>query len=371
VKMDKYYKMAETMERTAEDKLRPRETNTPKKLGQARSAEREGQHLLRAAKLIRSYIDAVADDNLPESLKKYKSITKDCFLNATKMKHKEVANRFHSYHVDTTEYCYDDGIHKELRELIVITPEDAAKTEQQQQQEIELRRAIDNFRNSNIPGFFPTPPLVLEKINALIDDLAYDVDVLEPSAGLGDIADYIQGQMKDCSIDVCEIRQDLQGILRLKGHNVIGDDFLRQPHLLKKYGLIVMNPPFEKNAGVKHVLHAMKFLAHDGRLIAVLPPNQAEDVTLTLAVNKADFRHYTVELPKNSFNTKDAFRKTSVSVCLLVIDNEEEYIPHKEDDEDMEPVAQVKQSTATPGGVHPIQPILKDSLDSDDSKELN
>ncbi len=347
--MDKYYKMAETMERTAQDKLRPRETNTPKKLGQARSAEREGQHLLRAAKLIRSYIDAVAEDNLPESLKQYKSFTKDAFLDATKMKAKEVANGFHSYLVDTTDYQYNDGVHKDLRDLIVTTPEDAAKTEQQQQ-EIELRRAIDTFRNSKIPGFFPTPPLVLEKINTLIEDVAYDVDVLEPSAGLGDIADYLREQMQDCSIDVIEIRQDLQEILKLKGHNVIGDDFLRQPPQLKQYGLIVMNPPFEKNAGVKHVLQAMKFLAHDGRLIAVLPPNQAEDVTLTLAAKLANFDHYTVELPKNSFNTKDAFRKTGVSVCLLVINNQEEYIPYKEDDEDAEPSVTAKQTTATTGG---------------------
>lgn len=350
MKMDKYYKMAETMERTAQDKLRPRETNTQKKLGQARSAEREGQHLIRAAKLIRSYIDAVAEDNLPESLKQYKSFTKDAFLDATKMKAKEVANGFHSYLVDTTDYQYNDGVHKDLRDLIVTTPEDAAKTEQQQQ-EIELRRAIDTFRNSKIPGFFPTPQSVLENyIGFLIDDLAYDVDVLEPSAGLGDIADYIQKQMQDCSIDVCEIRQDLQEILRIKGHNVIGDDFLRQPPQTKSYGLIVMNPPFEKNAGVKHVMQAMRFLAHDGRLIALLPPSQADAVVESLTKKKANFNHYTMDLPKNSFNTKDAFRKTSVSVCILVINNQEEYIPYKEDDEDAEPSVSAKQTTATTGG---------------------
>jgi type I restriction-modification system DNA methylase subunit len=54
----------------------------------------------------------------------------------------------------------------------------------------------------------------------------------------------------------------------MPGHGVHGC-FLNQAPT-PEYDRVVMNPPFAKQADIKHVMHALKFLKPDGKLVSVM-----------------------------------------------------------------------------------------------------
>jgi hypothetical protein len=123
--------------------------------------------------------------------------------------------------------------------------------------------------------FFPTPTRIASKVWAKLNDLNSTIgQVLDPSAGKGDLLDY--GNKKEnryyggnYGIEgyAIEIDPDLQAILREKGYKVIGSDFLEWDEPIE-FQSIMMNPPF--NNGVHHVLKAWGLLADGGALVALL-----------------------------------------------------------------------------------------------------
>lgn len=122
--------------------------------------------------------------------------------------------------------------------------------------------------------FFPTPPEVVDKMIQVVLPEA-DSSILEPSAGQGHIIQAIQEfqSWAEYGFDAIEIHPVNQGILRKKGINVVGDDFLKWT-TEKRYDYIFMNPPFKegsKNVWIDHIKHAVKFLKEKGELVAVAP----------------------------------------------------------------------------------------------------
>jgi len=122
--------------------------------------------------------------------------------------------------------------------------------------------------------FYPTPKPLIEKMleGVEIGRLSY---ILEPSAGKGDICDYLARRHKNTyynrsklNFDVIEIEPDLQLILKGKEYNLIHDDFLTfQSH--KRYDLLVANFPFSD--GEKHLAHALQMIeANGGQLICLV-----------------------------------------------------------------------------------------------------
>ena len=87
----RFRKMADKLRSDAEDKLRPRDTHTAKKLGQERSAERDGLQFQRAAKVIDAYCDAKDAGRLPPALAGAK-LTKDVFLQSVAFVSVQVQN---------------------------------------------------------------------------------------------------------------------------------------------------------------------------------------------------------------------------------------------------------------------------------------
>ena len=196
---------------------------------------------------------------------------------------------------------------------MVSTPEQEARGAERMR-ELELRRAVDAVRNCDIPGFFPTPTTVIDRMLGLVN-LRDDLVILEPSAGLGDIIHQVKLRY-NCTIDAYETNSSLCNILKLKGYHATQQDFLTvEP--TAKYDLVLMNPPFERKGGVKHVLHAYKFLKPGGGLVAVVPPNQADEIGESLDIKKGS------EIPPRAFANADAFRQTGVNVCIIVIEKVE------------------------------------------------
>jgi predicted RNA methylase len=144
-----------------------------------------------------------------------------------------------------------DGDAAEIMEPILLTGEISAR-----------KSVAQEF------GFFPTPAAVVDEVlqRASIEP---GMLVLEPSAGTGSIAREacIAGGIVDC----IELLPRNIADLRAAGfaHSVIEADFLLiEPEA--KYARIVMNPPFAARADVRHVMHALRFLAPGGRLVAVM-----------------------------------------------------------------------------------------------------
>lgn len=99
--------------------------------------------------------------------------------------------------------------------------------------------------------------------------------VLEPSAGVGHILDAIYRLDPTYPAPVTAFEIDGEHVSALR--RIVWLKSLAQVDFLKVlpasellFDRIIMNPPFAKHADVEHVLHAWKFLAPGGRLVAVM-----------------------------------------------------------------------------------------------------
>jgi len=91
--------------------------------------------------------------------------------------------------------------------------------------ERQIKDAERALIGQKIAGYFPTPqPVVGQMLEAA--DIKPGMSVLEPSAGKGNIADRIRTDSPDSKLSVIERNGDLRGVLELKKHNLVGDDFL-------------------------------------------------------------------------------------------------------------------------------------------------
>ena len=74
-------------------------------------------------------------------------------------------------------------------------------------------------------------------------------------------------------VDCVEVHPERAKLLKTEGlyRQVINVDFLvLQPDPNNLYDRIVMNPPFDRERDVDHVMHALKFLKPDGFLISIM-----------------------------------------------------------------------------------------------------
>lgn len=128
----------------------------------------------------------------------------------------------------------------------------------------EARRFLPH-QLQGIPGFFETPPTVVER---MIEEAGIDpgMSVLEPSAGRGGIADRLPD---DVSISVAEHNHRLRELLSEKGY-APHEDAMAVPGTFDR---VIMNPPFERGQDMEQVRHAYDHnLAEDGRLVAIMAP---------------------------------------------------------------------------------------------------
>lgn len=169
--------------------------------------------------------------------------------------------------------------------------------------------------HKTIPGYFPTPhDLVVDLLDAA--RLPDGVTVLEPSAGKGNIADVLRDE-RYCAVDCIEPNYHLREILKLKGHNIIGEDFLDWNGMAK---YIMMNPPFENMTDAEHLQWAYDHLEDGGIVASIMSPSPH-----TGSTKKAkDFQDWFESVGGEKYDVKDgAFkhgeRQTGVACVIVVI----------------------------------------------------
>lgn len=170
--------------------------------------------------------------------------------------------------------------------------------------------------------FYPTPPDLIEKMLEKTDKRRVHT-ILEPSAGRGDIIEYIKDKgyrydWRNVKIDAIELDPELGMILAGKGYKPIFQDFL-QFKTYQRYDLIIMNPPFSD--GDDHLLHAIKIQRDGGQVVCLLnaetirkPYTNTRKELVTLIEKYSG----TVEYITDAF--KDADRKTTVEIVLVYLD---------------------------------------------------
>jgi len=142
---------------------------------------------------------------------------------------------------------------------------------------------------NNPTAFFPTPLDGIEEMWSFCDEeffkycassesLYGKVQVLEPSGGVGAIADFVKTKGDNVEITIVELLEENQNILKSKGYSPICGSFLDYSIPTEeenKFDFVFMNPPFsvkgDKRAYMTHIDHALKMLRSNGELIAIVP----------------------------------------------------------------------------------------------------
>ena len=178
-------------------------------------------------------------------------------------------------------------------------------------------------------NFYPTPEDLAAKMLSLVD-MSRVKDLLEPSAGKGDLVKVIRKSFykfsneRDygTSIDCIEKDERLASILKGDGERVVYDDFLGF-ETFKRYDLIIMNPPFDN--GALHLLKAIDLMVNGGQIVCLL---NAETLRNPYTNNRTFLARRLEELQAKVTYVEGAFlnaeRKTGVDVAIVYID-----IPNK------------------------------------------
>jgi phospholipid N-methyltransferase len=177
------------------------------------------------------------------------------------------------------------------------------------------------------PDFYPTPALLIEKMIEGIT-LSSLSSILEPSAGKGDICDFIKGRLSyhnDTKFDVIEIDEDLQKILTGKEYRLIGDDFLGF-QTYKQYDLIIANFPFSR--GDEHLQKALSLLEQNGgKLVCLVNAETIRNPFSSLRqVIKKKLEDLNAEITYLADEFKYAERQTEVEAALIKVEVEREHI---------------------------------------------
>lgn len=168
--------------------------------------------------------------------------------------------------------------------------------------------------------FFPTPPAIARRVIDLAE-ITNEMQVLEPSAGRGALVLEVKERAPDAMVSIFELMPDNNKFLRdLKLHACgIGEptDFL-DVKPFDVFDRVVMNPPFGRQADIKHVIHALKFLKPGGLLVSVM----SSSVTFRSNKLTTDFRQlieerggHIEELPEGAFKSSG----TMVNTVIVVI----------------------------------------------------
>ena len=169
-----------------------------------------------------------------------------------------------------------------------------------------------DFQNLFNRDFYPTPHEVIEQMLSL-SDIRGKI-ILEPSAGSGNIVDFLQknGAKK---VIACEINTKLQAIIAGKCELIASDFLTVTPDMISHIDMIVMNPPF--SAEEAHILHAWEIAPEGCEIISLCNSS-------LLSRKYYERREKIRELIDNNGNSqclgevfKTAERQTSVDVSVI------------------------------------------------------
>lgn len=206
-----------------------------------------------------------------------------------------------------------------LRPMAAASSEEAKAFRAKRVGAAEVRKEVETVAKlTYLPDFFPTPRSLVARMMDMAS-VTSCMEVLEPSAGKGDIAK--AARACGANVSCCEVAPALREILHNAGFQLIGSDFLDVP-AQPRFDAVVMNPPFSGMVDVDHVRHAYGFLAPGSRLVAIM----AESAFLRSDRRAQEFRDWLASvdgeserLPSDTFSSAESFRSTGVQTRIVTL----------------------------------------------------
>lgn len=315
----KLYTLANNLQKTIDDKRRPMTQNsTPKRQKEYMSRKLDGDNLERGQRAMRALADAWLRGDVPAILQGLRTKAEIVPL----VRHGIDSSGYYDVH-STGKYADQSPEGKALQALVDNSKSEAdVARDAERDRMARIERMENELRGCDIPGFFPTPRPLIERMFSYAKFEA-GCTVLEPSAGKGDILD----ALKECyptlglgKVSCCEIRPKLREILEAKGHSVVGFDFLEH---VGTYDRIIANPPYEQLQDVDHIQHAYRLLNPGGRLVSLMGASaffrqdrKASEFRTWLDMVSGD--HW--DAGEYAFKGVQAFRQTGVRAKVVVVD---------------------------------------------------
>ena len=193
-------------------------------------------------------------------------------------------------------------------------------------------------------SFYPTPQALCRKLIApLIKTFSGseyfaggDKLILEPSAGKGDIVDFICSincdgyQRKGSARKIYCIERDpsLQYILQGKEYKVIDSDFLSHKSTYP-FDLIIANPPFSN--GDEHFLKMWEVVKDGGEVYCILNAETVRNpyTEKRKLVSRIIDQYGTTEFYDGEFMTTETERKTAVDIVIVRVKKPEAVEPNE------------------------------------------
>lgn len=315
---EKLRKLADTMQKSIDQKLDPgvsHQNLTPRRVAMAGSMRAEARSLQRMQARMRALACLWDTDTVPTVLRDVQS--KVLFETLTTYSSPPRWEGHPMTRAVQSAGLSDEAKYRAARDALLAIDIEVV---QEDPKAVKLRELESDLVGRKLPGFFPTPPDLVKEIIARAN-IGSGMLVLEPSAGKGDLAEAARAAGADVVVECCEYNGTLREILTVRGFKIVANDFLDWFKAEPRYDRIVMNPPFEKGADIRHLWYAYYMLKPRGRLVSVMSsgPFFRQDRAAT------EFRDWlgsvggvSEPLPDGSF--KSAFCPTGVSTRLVVID---------------------------------------------------
>jgi predicted RNA methylase/uncharacterized protein (DUF2147 family) len=261
---DRFRKWADSLEPKIEHAFRDMTQNpTPKRNRELQSRRHDGRNMERTQKALRALADGHEAGTVPQILIDLK--TKD---DVFKLVRKYIDTGKGGYYscIESDDYAETTPAARLLQSMI----DGSAAHRAERDRVLKIQELEAEIKLSKIPGYFPTPAAV---VSVMLDRarLYEGLLVLEPSAGNGNIADAIRADYPAVAVHVYEWNLRFSEILKLKGYAVIGSDFMEATGA-EIFDRVVMNPPFERQQDIDHVLKAFTQLKTGGVLVSVMAP---------------------------------------------------------------------------------------------------
>lgn len=325
---EKFEKMADALEKQIVEKRRPSTQNyTPKRGREEMSRRIEATRLERCQIAMRRLAELYRNGAVNNLLAGFKTKADIALAVSTRLD----STGYYEIH-DTGEFHRTDAQSVALQQLLLPQTDDEKKRRLELDKQAELQRLLNSVRGVDIPGFFPTPADLARDMVRLANIGPGD-DVLEPSAGIGSIAEEIRAAHPDADVTCVEVNHTLANIVMYKGFSIVRDDFLEWSKSLdvalagRCFDAIVMNPPFERGQDAEHILAAWQLLKPGGRLVALCAGNALEKSGKKYEALQALFEsedlhcngsRYQNFIP-DAFAGSDSFRRTGTSVNLIMM----------------------------------------------------
>ncbi|WP_066473922.1 methyltransferase [Bosea sp. WAO] len=291
-------------------KFAERRSNTPKQQREAASARLDGFQLQRAQAGLRALADLHEAGQVPGALAGVTS--KKAAMDLARAEINRSGGYYDAGH-ETGQPASDTDAARLFWDLVA----DAGKAERAAE---ELRRKVDALKLASIPGYFPTPAAVVDRMTDAARLPEGPCLILEPEAGSGAICEGVARAAPLAKVEAFEVNSRLREVLQMKGVALVGSDFMEaapEP----RFDRAVMNPPFENGQDIAHVRHAFQFLKPGGRLVAIMSPGPF----FRQDRRAVEFREWfealggeREDLPAGSFKESG----TGVATVLVVIDAE-------------------------------------------------